>query len=858
MPQLYNGCGTWYYGKENVHLEWGACEHCRRVTTLLSYDTQRYIVGLGVPLIPFGRYRVLRQCGACTKHKAAKLPVWEKAKAEAREKALQMVQNPPDSRDAVDETVGGVLAFHDVDTFNEIVPFLVERYPNDPDMVGLIGSGYHFFGRLEEASNALRASLNAKEDVATRRELCLVLIRLRRAEEAHEVLRPLLAAGQPENLWHWFLLAAAYQANGNHRAALDLVSEANRLYPETASEKEWKAFRKTSEKHLDSGKPVVPKILQTDTQQVRESNAPIARFAGPVVVLALVIGFAVWSYYTSQHHKLFLVNGLDRAYDVQWDGETYKLARKGVLPLETDEGQHTVAAPDIGLDAEKITIDANAFSRPFASPIFVVNPDRVAPIIREMLEYVDESDASEEADYEYDLFVGLFHKINKVNYTFEPFPQSVMGEEGSKTTRTRVGLAQDWSPMDVYRALAIKGRAEEAKDYLLRRFEHQPDEVDALALLGSVLQADEYLGVLRGKLGARPVHVEVHRTYQEFMERSHPDHDLVEEYAAYLAAEPGDASLKYLLARARPVPDDETLRLFREACEAQPPCPYAYHALATYHLSEGRAAEALELADRACELQPGKPDFKANRRLALIASRSWEGLLKDVEREPAGPDASVVELSVETMALAALGKPMEEIEQQINRTVAGWRRAGLDEQYASALVAVLKADAAYVQGDLEGFGKYAADAGQGLESFAAALTSGDLEKALGAISADEDPSPRDFLLVYLLADMKNDAARAEEYLGKWIEMSREGTPFQRHIAACLSGEKPCVPDEISVYGQPLEDMAALFTVLGVKFPEHCDAFFARARVLNFNPQFPNRFLAGILGSATEASAPVSQ
>ena len=93
MPQLYNGCGTWYYGKENVHLEWGACEHCRRVTTLLSYDTQRYIVGLGVPLIPFGRYRVLRQCGACTKHKAAKLPVWEKAKAEAREKALQMVRS---------------------------------------------------------------------------------------------------------------------------------------------------------------------------------------------------------------------------------------------------------------------------------------------------------------------------------------------------------------------------------------------------------------------------------------------------------------------------------------------------------------------------------------------------------------------------------------------------------------------------------------------------------------------------------------------------------------------------------------------------------------------------------------------
>ncbi|HQK75427.1 MAG TPA: hypothetical protein PKZ25_04465, partial [Candidatus Hydrogenedentes bacterium] len=483
MPALAEGFGTWYYGKENVHLEWGACEYCHNITTLLSYDTQRYLVALYVPLIPIGRYRVLRECPACTKHKAAKLAAWESAKAAARERALQTLRTPSDSRQAVDEAVGGVLAFHDAGTFDEIVPMLVERYPNDPDMAGLIGSGCHFFNRLEEACNALRVSLAGKEDPAVRRELGLVLIRMRRAGEAREVLQPLLVEGHPENLQHWFLLAAACQADGDHRAALDLISDANRLYPETASDKASKSLKAVSEKHLASGKPVVPKILKTDTRRIRETSAPIARFAGPVVVLALAIAFAWWSYHAGQHHQVFLVNGLDRAYEVQWDNATLPLARNGVVPLDTAEGEHSVAAPGIGLDAHTIVIEANPFVRPFASPVFVVNPDQVAPVIRELVEYVDESDAGADSDYECRLYMGLFHTLKHVNYLFQPFPESVMGEEGARMARTRVALAQDWSQTTVYLTLTGEGRMDEARQYLLRRFELQPDNLDTLGLL---------------------------------------------------------------------------------------------------------------------------------------------------------------------------------------------------------------------------------------------------------------------------------------------------------------------------------------------------------------------------------------
>ena len=853
MPSLLNGFGTWYYGKENVHLEWGTCQYCHNITTLVSYDTQRYLVGLYVPLIPFGRYRILRECPACTKHKAAKLKNWESAKAEAREKALAMVRNPPDTREAVDEAVGGVIAFHDVDTWNEVVPYLVEHYPNDPDMASLIGSGYHFFNHLEEAANALRASLEAKEDADTRRELGLVLIRLRRAVEAHEVLRPLLVARHPENLQHWYLLAAAYQAEGEHRTALDLVNEANRQYPETASDKAWKELKKTSEKHLDSGKAIVPKILKTDTQHVRETSAPIARFAGPAVLLALLIVFAVWSYNTSQHHQLFLVNGLERPYNVQWDGQTHKLTRNGVLPLDAAEGEHTVAAADIGLEAQTISIEANAFTRPFTKPVFVVNPDQVAPIIRESMEYIDVRVSGRDGEYESELYVGLFHKLKRVNYPFQPFPETVMVEEGGSSTKTRIGVARDWSPSDVYMALANTGKTDEAHDYVLGRFEHQPDDLETLELFEAVLSEDEYVEALRGKLAVRPVLVDLHRYYQEASERLSPDHDLVAEYTDYLSAEPKDASLKYLLARAHPLPDEEAIRLYREACEAEPPCPHAHHALAMFHLSEGRAAEALELANRACELRPGTSDFKASRRLALIATGSWDALLKDVERNAQGTAASMSNLVVETVALASMGKPMPEIEQQVKRTCAAWRREGLDDESAKMVSSIVKAEAAYVQGDLESYIKYASICGEWYD-FSCSVTAEDLEKTVAAVEGLADPSVSEFLLCYLLAHAKDNSARADDFMEIVMAVSREGSQCERHVAACFSGEKACVAEEIPVLGEAPNDAAIMLTALGIRFPEHREALFARARKLNFNPQFPHRFLAGILGPAPDTSA----
>src|SRR4051812_3992651 len=68
MPQIVNGCGTWYYGKKNLQSYEGRCRACSRIATLTSYDTRLYVVFVMIPIIPLGKKRIIEQCGACTRH----------------------------------------------------------------------------------------------------------------------------------------------------------------------------------------------------------------------------------------------------------------------------------------------------------------------------------------------------------------------------------------------------------------------------------------------------------------------------------------------------------------------------------------------------------------------------------------------------------------------------------------------------------------------------------------------------------------------------------------------------------------------------------------------------------------------
>ena len=76
MPEVVNGCGTWYYGKNRVHRIPMTCPNCGAYSDLESYDTTKYVVLFFVPLIPLSKWRVVEKCPACTQHRAIKLKDW--------------------------------------------------------------------------------------------------------------------------------------------------------------------------------------------------------------------------------------------------------------------------------------------------------------------------------------------------------------------------------------------------------------------------------------------------------------------------------------------------------------------------------------------------------------------------------------------------------------------------------------------------------------------------------------------------------------------------------------------------------------------------------------------------------------
>ena len=104
MPNRVNGCGTWYYGKQDLSEREGACPHCGRVVRLSSFSTRQWISILFVPVIPLQRKRILDQCPLCTVHRAVSLKSYEVSK-EALYKQIreQTSQNPKDPQAAMEQ-----------------------------------------------------------------------------------------------------------------------------------------------------------------------------------------------------------------------------------------------------------------------------------------------------------------------------------------------------------------------------------------------------------------------------------------------------------------------------------------------------------------------------------------------------------------------------------------------------------------------------------------------------------------------------------------------------------------------------------------------------------------------------------
>jgi Flp pilus assembly protein TadD len=543
------------------------------------------------------------------------------------------------------------------------------------------------------------------------------------------------------------------------------------------------------------------------------------------------------------------------------DDDPFTLTPGRPVPKTLVEGAHTVSIPSLSVPAQSFTVSTNFFARPFLSRLFIVNPDQVAVLTWELMEYSENPKASDE--YKFEMHTNaLFHEFENINFRFEEFPDEIE-TEGSRALRRRVDVLTGYEPAELIAPLAENLSQDALAEHFKRRFHYRPEEYVYLGVLSSFLDAGSFVAEIQNELAMRPVLMEVHRVYQSTREQAEPDYDLEAEYAEHLAKEPENTDMIYLLARVTR-DRDESLSLFRRAAEADPPNAHALNALAVDLLAVGQFEEAKLYSDKALALLPDNPLFATNRREIRLARGEYAALLEEVEQDGGGMPASYADAQEQVRLMTLNGMPPEEVRKHILKYVALEARKGLPEGLRPMVAESLTLSHVYAVGDRQRTIELMTDPEDPEGMCQAALLAGNYEEAGKLLEGLASPSSDDHFLVFMQAAQAGQTERAEQHLETAVRiLTEQGDVDAKYAAACLAGkEEPDLERLLHISMWP-SGKRVLMAALGVRFPEHRAACFDLARKLNYDVTYPHFVLKDLLGAEGGAAvdgepAPLSE
>jgi tetratricopeptide (TPR) repeat protein len=834
MPTVINGTGTWYYGKRRIYRRKGVCGSCKRFAELESYDTTLYIVFFFIPLVPIGQKRILDACPLCRRHRVLPLKAWEASKAADIDRLLAKLRDNPDDRDAIVAGLGLAAAYQDPVLLDKLADTLARDRTDDAVIQAHLGGASAHFARHAEAEEAYRASLAVEDSPAVRRQLALTLLKQGRPRDAVPYLRHILDERLAEHAGLLYLLVEGFQAEGLHQEALDLMDQRDAAFPDLAATQDCVKQRQTSERHLPTGKKVRSTYLSSSPGAgYREGSwtAYIPRIVGPLILLALLawyLGAAVW---VGRHRQVYLVNGSDTPYTVTVNGHEQRLTPGAATPVTLPEGEVTVEFrdPRPGLEPVHCRVETSFWSRPFVGRMFVINPDRVAVLVREQAEYADKPGQVDPPT----AHVGdSLYAFDRVDCPFEPLPQTVEVEEGHRIVKTRVGLVSGLTSQGRLRVASMVLDRPQQLAYARRLLDLNPNDAVALTwLLGQLGDADG-LDLLRPRLVARPVLVEWHRAYQTLMEKTHPEEDLRPAYRKLVAETGQHPDALYLLARLPQVEPDEADRLLGHAAAADPPSAYALHALGFAALVQGQFADAVRWTARAAEMAPGSVPIADGYRRSLLAAGEYDKLLEQLRQQQARPGQKL-EALVEMVRVHAIKGDEAEARAAIAQAL-GVVGPNNDPAARQGLEANLEVVLCCARGDTAGFLERAPQV-PGLSHFEPAVLRGNLREAAGQVDEAGDRALVQRAVLYLAALKAGDGTLADEQWPLLLAGLDKAHGPLAQLGEVLAGRaKPDVARLRRLSIQP-EQKRALLAVVARRYPETAKELLPLARKLDFSP-----------------------
>lgn len=656
------------------------------------------------------------------------------------------------------------------------------------------------------------------------------------------------------------MLADHYQNDAAMMATLgwvyhyfDMPVEGNNAFQQSLRIQDNAEIRKAFEYRasLQAASPPVP------PGRVRQA---VPLLIAPALLTIVLLAF-LFSGFTGQPERVYLVNGLNEPYKVLVNGVVTPVNALERVPLKVDYGKVRIEPVDGGLPFDPVTgsVRFSFLRKKGDDPVVVINPDKAAVILREDAVYFSEDKSGSDPgnlENRYRIFVGHgFYIFEQVDAAFEDLPGRVeLSTSASRTRRSGIKQINAFSAADTVSMLLKNNRRIEAIAFARSTLKLQPGDDRLLALLASVWEPAEMIAFLKTGLSHRPVLVEWHRYYQQLAGKAEPDRDLTSHYTQLLEADPSNRDLAYLLGRLYDDPQ-ASLRMMQRAVQPPGSSAHAHHAIAWYYTNRGQFEEALDFEQKALRIMPDKSAFRLLEEELLLATGKHDELIARRRSEIAANHRDQ-DTALSLNSLFALTGRKEESKQLTSAYLESLKGLdGYSEEYAARITALFEATYAQGERDSKSFARHSERIGEGEWLYYAAVVNRDLTKAADILSKTQSSSYLENLLLYVLAMQDGRAAFAGVHLKEAINALEKGSVRERQ-AALWFGESGTAPALYEVYklGTWPRDTRILLTALGARFPRMKDVYFTSARKMNYDPAFPGIVLDSIL---TDAAASAS-
>ncbi|HVU38303.1 MAG TPA: hypothetical protein VHC95_08215 [Opitutales bacterium] len=572
---------------------------------------------------------------------------------------------------------------------------------------------------------------------------------------------------------------------------------------------------------------------------------------GGAILAALIIGvIGAICLIKRSTQPVVLISGAPTPYTIQLNGVTYTLAPNQATVLHLSEGDYTLQGGPAGSSTVPQTLHLSIpfFDNLSQSRVAVINPDRAAIFYYETTAYYPTgttAPANEALDF--NLYADeVSYYLPAPDYVFAAFPQEIsMGEGSARETRSRFELLRTGTPAARAKLLLDKRGYAVMEKYLENAVPLHPDDEAWLAAAATYLKPEDGRALFTRGLAVRPIHVEWHRYYQEFMQRNFPDFDLVKQYREFSAADPQSGALLYLYARLIDDPA-ENKRLSEAALAAKQPSPYAALALGYDYLVTGDYPMAMKYFQQAAQGGLHTSSLDINVRYARLGLHDYAGLLADAavvsKQQPNNLDAVGEEIALSLLA----GHSRAEAEQLAATFLSSLSHLKqISPQDRADAQSYLTATIDYGAGDVAAYAAENAKVKTPDSQFVAALCTGSAAQAATLLKSlpAEQVSSVAWLECYIVAKLKGDDATAETAFANSLDaLVRDSSSLKPLVATLRSGAAPSAEMLAGLQIMPPQK-SLLVAALALRFPPNRAELGKLAAAYNIDPSFPHHLIA---------------